>query len=185
MRRSAKGVIAAAVNSEAIASILVVSGDSDVLAWAAGLGDMVVPLRQPEATPGLNAAISLGRQWALDSHADRLMSLFADLPLLDEGDVLQMASHPQRLLLGPDRQGLGTNALVLNLDDPGSLFRFAFGDASLSRHLREAQRLGLDYALHDSVGTRFDLDTPQDWSDFLETLSEIGIHGPLEWVGAR
>ncbi len=71
-------------------------------------------------------------------------------------------------MLGPDRRGEGTNALLLRLAGRGPEFTFAFGDGSLAKHLEEARRLGLVAAVHDAPGIAFDLDTPDDWSDFLQ-----------------
>ena len=117
--------------------------------------------------PGLNGAIDAGRAWALDRGASAVISLFADLPLIVPDDIRGLVARTEPVVLGPDRRGEGTNALLLRLAGRGSEFTFAFGDGSLAKHLEEARRLGLEAAVHDAPGIAFDLDTPDDWSDFL------------------
>jgi 2-phospho-L-lactate guanylyltransferase len=169
LRRSADGVIRAAQASWVIDTVLVVSPDPAALEWASGFGSRVRPLPQPDERQGLNGAIDLAREWALERDADRLLSLFADLPLLSKFDIRRLTARKHPVVLGPDRRGEGTNALLLQLQGPGSQFRFAFGDGSLGKHLAEADRLGLDAVVQSVPGIAFDLDTPLDWADYLRT----------------
>lgn len=168
LRGIADRVVSAAVDSGRIETVLVVSPDAETLAWAAGLGPAVMAAPQPENRPGLNGAIDAGRAWALDHGASTLISLFADLPLIVPDDIRGLAARTEPVVLGPDRRGEGTNALLLHLAGRGAEFAFAFGAGSLTKHLEEARRLGLNAALHDAPGIAFDLDTPDDWSDFLQ-----------------
>jgi 2-phospho-L-lactate guanylyltransferase len=168
LRRSADRVVSAAVDSGRIETVLVVSPDAETLAWAAGLGPAVVAVPQPEHRPGLNGAIDAGRAWALDHGASAIVSLFADLPLIAPDDIRVLVARLEPVVLGVDRRGEGTNALLLRLTGRGPEFRFAFGDGSLAKHFEEARRLGLIAASHDAPGIAFDLDTPDDWSDFLQ-----------------
>ena len=120
---------------------------------------------------GLNSAIDAGRAWALERGADAVLSLFADLPLLAADDVRRLVDYPQPVVLGADRRGEGTNALLLRLAPPGCEFRFAFGEGSLTRHLTEAHRLGLEAVRLNTQGFAFDLDTPEDWADYLDVAA--------------
>jgi 2-phospho-L-lactate/phosphoenolpyruvate guanylyltransferase len=178
LRGIADRVITAAVDSGLIETVLVVSSDAETLAWAAGLGPMVVTVPQPEDRPGLNGAIDAGRVWTLGRGASSLVSLFADLPLIAPDDIRALVARTEAVVLGADRRGEGTNALLLRLAGRGPEFTFAFGDGSLAKHLAEARRLGLDAALHRAPGIAFDLDTPDDWSEFLHvTASCLGADG--------
>jgi 2-phospho-L-lactate guanylyltransferase len=168
LRAAAGRVVEATVASGIAESILVVSPDAEALAWAAARGAAVVPLAQPAHHPGLNGSIEAGREWALARGADAILSLFGDLPLLAADDLVSLAAHPEEVVLGADRRGEGTNALLLRLSGRGAEFHFAFGEGSLARHLAEAHRLGLDAAVHEAAGTAFDLDTPVDWGDYLD-----------------
>ena len=174
LRQAAEWVIHAAVESGRIETVLVVSLDPEALVWAADLGSPVSTMSQPPHQPGLNGAIDAGREWAGALGATAIVSLFADLPLIRPEDIRGLTARPEAVVLGSDRRGEGTNALLLRLAGRGSEFRFAFGERSLLRHLEEARRLGLDVAVHDAPGIGFDLDTPDDWSDFLDAAAELG-----------
>jgi 2-phospho-L-lactate guanylyltransferase len=172
LRGIANRVVAAAVDSDLIETVLVVSPDEETLAWATGMGPVVVAVPQPEDRLGLNGAIDAGREWALDRRASAVMSLFADLPLIVAADLRGLVARTEPLVLGPDRRGEGTNALLLRLGGRGSEFTFAFGEGSLAKHLEEARRLGLKAAVHDVPGIAFDLDTPDDWSFFRQLTAD-------------
>ncbi len=178
LRGIADRVVTAAVDSARIETILVVSPEGETLDWAAGFGPAVVAMPQPEHRAGLNGAIDAGRAWALDHGASALVSLFADLPLIMPDDIRGLVDRTEPVVLGPDRRGEGTNALLLRLAERGPEFRFAFGDGSLVKHLDEARRLRLNAAMHEAPGIAFDLDTPDDWSDFLEVTTDcLGADG--------
>jgi len=179
LRHAAARVVKAAVDSGEIETILVVSPDAETLAWAAGLGSAVVAAPQPHHLRGLNGAIDAGRDWALDQGASAVISLFADLPLIVPDDIRGLTARPEPVVLGPDRRGEGTNALLLRLAGRGPEFSFAFGEGSLFKHLEEARRLGLDVAVHDVPGIGFDLDTPDDWADFLNAAADCPATGAL------
>ena len=175
LRRTAACVVEAARVSGVVETVLVVSPEPEVQAWASGLGRGIVALLQPDHLPGLNGAIDAGRQWAQNASADAVLSLFADLPLLTADDVRRMATYAEPVVLGADRRGEGTNALLLRLSGPGTDFRFAFGEGSLARHQDEAVRLGLNAAVYEAPGIGFDLDTPEDWADYLEGQGLVAI----------
>ena len=159
------------------------SPDPEVLDWAADLDPMISAIPQPDHLPGLNGAIDAGREWALDLGATAVVSLFADLPLIGPGDIRGLTARPEAVVLGSDRRGEGTNALLLRLAGRGPEFTFTFGEQSLLRHLEEASRLGLDVAVHDAPGIGFDLDTPDDWVDFLATITDnesLAAHEPVQ-----
>lgn len=172
LRRTAERVIRAAIDSGVAETVLVVSPAPEALTWAAGIGAPVVPLPQPPQRPGLNGALEAGREWAMRQGADRLLSLFADLPLLTAEDIRTMTARPEQVVLGPDRRSEGTNALLLALNGAGAEFRFSFGEGSLARHRADAARLQLSVASVVSRGLGFDLDTPADWDDFLDAVCE-------------
>jgi 2-phospho-L-lactate/phosphoenolpyruvate guanylyltransferase len=172
LRSIANRVVTAAIDSGLIETVLVVSPDVETLAWAAGVGPGIVAAPQPEHHLGLNGAIDAGRSWALDRGASALISLFADLPLIVADDIRGLVARWEPVVLGSDRRGEGTNALLLRLAGRGPEFTFAFGEGSLAKHLEEARRLGLHAAGHDAPGIAFDLDTPDDWSYFRQLTAD-------------
>jgi 2-phospho-L-lactate guanylyltransferase len=176
LRHAAVGVVAAARWSGSIETVLVVSPDPEVLAWANQLGPEAAALEQSTSQQGLNGAIDAGRTWAMAEGAAAVLSLFADLPILCPDDIRSLTAQPEPVVLGPDRQGEGTNALLVRLDGNGAAFRFAFGEGSLGRHVDEARRLGLESAIVHAAGVAFDLDTPDDWSDLLAVRPTWGAN---------
>jgi 2-phospho-L-lactate guanylyltransferase len=174
LRQSAERVVGAALDSQVVDTVLVVSPDAEALDWAAGFRRRVTPLAQPISYPGLNGAIELARDWALERDADSLLSLFADLPLLSMFDIRRFVARRSALVLGPDRRGEGTNAMLLRLPGAGAEFHFNFGEDSLQKHLREARRLNLPPTIEETIGIGFDLDTPLDWQEYLRAQNERG-----------
>jgi 2-phospho-L-lactate guanylyltransferase len=179
LQQTAERVVAAAAASGAVDAVLVVSPDAEALQWTSSLGTPVVALRQTGGDPDLNGAIDAGRRWAVAHGAGSLLSLFADLPLLTPDDIRDLAARPEPLVLGADRRGEGTNALLLRLGPAGEAFRFAFGEGSLAKHIAEARRLGLEAAVVSSPGVGFDLDTPGDWADYQAAAPDLMVATPL------
>lgn len=169
LRKTASRVVCTLAASQIVDTVLVVSPERDVLEWARDLGKRILPLQQPAGLVGLNGALDAARAWALERDADALLSLFADLPLLSTLDVRELARGQAPVVLGADRRGEGTNAMLLRLVGAGEEFRFAFGANSLERHLSEAARLGVPAEIVVAPGVGFDLDTPADWDEYLRT----------------
>lgn len=90
-----------------------------------------------------------------------VLALFADLPLLEAGDIGAMiaASVEADVVAASDRAGTGTNALLLR--KPG-LIPYRFGEGSLSNHRAEAMARGLRFAVVRRPGLSSDLDRPAD-----------------------
>lgn len=174
LRKTASRVVCTLAASRIVDTVLVVSPEPDVLEWARGIGKRIVPLLQPGDSTGLNGAIDAARTWALERDADALLSLFADLPLLSTLDVRALVKEQADIVLGADRRGEGTNAMLLRLAGGGEEFRFAFGTNSLERHLAEATRLGMASEIVMAPGVGFDLDTPADWEEYLRTEQTPG-----------
>jgi len=154
-------VTRAALASDLLTSVLVISADQEALAFASDLGPRVLPLLQ-DLTPGLLAALDQARCAAIGGGAESVLVLFGDLPLIEPVDVRLLMQTEAAVVLAPDQHGTGTNALLLRegvLND----FVFQFGPDSFGRHVAEAARLGIDPAISRSPGTLFDLDTPDDW----------------------
>lgn len=163
-------VIRAALAANVATDVVVVSPDVATLDFATTVDERVHPLRQDAATPGLNPALQQARLWARQRGATELLILFGDLPLLTATDVEALAWADAPVVLAPDRHGHGTNAALVSLisDREHGGFAFQFGAESLTAHLAEAERLGLEVATVIAPGTAFDLDTPEDWRSLLD-----------------
>lgn len=163
-RWMSRRVLAALGEVRAIARIAVVSPDAGVLAAAVAAG--ATPLRQWDS--GLNAGLELGRRWALSFGADSLLIVLGDLPLLTSAEVRALlaagraAAGRTRIVLAPDRDGQGTNALLLR---PPDALPFAFGADSLARHRALAHARDIEPTLFRASGTQFDVDLPADLAE--------------------
>ncbi|MEU2202308.1 2-phospho-L-lactate guanylyltransferase [Isoptericola sp. NPDC019482] len=140
----------------------------------------VVP--QPPERPGLNAALDVGREAALEHGAGRLLVAHADLPLLAPDDVAALlaagasavADDAPPVVVATDRHLAGTNLLVLPAD---TTFRFRFGEASRAAHVAEAERAGLRPVVVRRPGTAVDLDTIDDWGELPRAVRDRLRHG--------
>ena len=168
--------VVTALQQAQVSHIGVVSPDDDILRWAWQSGAQ--PVRQMGS--GLNDALELGRQWALRRHAEALLVVLGDLPLLTRDDILAMtalASHADdrstapSVTIAPDRAGKGTNMLLLH---PPTAISFAFGEESLIQHSALAREAGIEPRIAGLPGIAFDVDTPDD----LRELSERGLWRP-------
>jgi 2-phospho-L-lactate guanylyltransferase len=125
-----------------------------------------------EAVPGAgqNAALEHARAAMRRWNPSALLVLSGDLPLLAPRDVLEMGrlgAEQGTVVLGPDRHGIGTNALLLH---PPELIPFRFGPDSYHEHTREALARGLRIEVYRGRGIAFDLDLPED----LDLIQRLG-----------
>jgi 2-phospho-L-lactate/phosphoenolpyruvate guanylyltransferase len=154
-----RGVLGALAASGAVGQRLVVSPDPLVLEVAreAGAGAL------HQTTDGLNQALSDARA-TLPATAT-LLVLPADLPLIGPDAIaalLAAGAGEAAVVVAPDRQGTGTNALVLR---PAEAVAFQFGPDSCRRHLDAARMAGLTVAVHRAPSLALDLDTPADYAE--------------------
>lgn len=173
----AQHVVTTLLRSGVVSRVMVISKDPDFI-------DDVLPdiggvalIHQPFNVPGLNAALDIGRQWALSYGVSRLLVLSGDLPLVTADEVRDIGQRSSPVVLASDRAGRGTNGLLLNQEraDGATLIRdfaFRFGTDSLVKHLDEASRLGVPAEVVLSRGTGHDLDTPEDWKILDPALRE-------------
>ena len=137
-----------------------------------GTPDTVPLLEDPGG--GLNPAITSAFAHVTTQGADRMIVLFADLPLLSRNDVACLAEATAgAMIIAPDRHGTGTNALSLPIPAAKG-FTFAFGPDSFAAHKAEAARLGLRIELAQSPGLARDVDMPEDLADAGQLIDPRG-----------
>jgi 2-phospho-L-lactate guanylyltransferase len=84
----------------------------------------------------------------------------ADCPLIDPAELDELLSSASAdVVLVPDRHEAGTNALLIN---PSGPFEPQFGPDSLARHMQQARRRELTFAVEQVASLAIDLDTPDD-----------------------
>jgi 2-phospho-L-lactate guanylyltransferase len=148
----------------ATAGVSVVGGDETVRRLADALGARFAP----EPAAGLNESLAGVLTSARAAGRQASLYLPADLPLVEATDVeglLAASDGGRRLVITPDRQEQGTNALLVP-----SAFDFApaFGAASFRRHVEQAQALGIAWQAYRSDRLALDVDTPADLEALLE-----------------
>jgi 2-phospho-L-lactate guanylyltransferase len=155
--------VAAALGALGVASVLVVSQDTELLGVAREQGAATLL----QKTDGLNEALVEARA-ASCADANALLVLPADLPSVSTiavNGLIEMAAYlarlnPRRAVVGvvPDRHGTGTNALIVS---PPCTIEFAFGEGSRAAHEAAATAAGATYfAMAGPLS--FDVDTPED-----------------------
>jgi 2-phospho-L-lactate guanylyltransferase len=140
---------------------------------AAEHGALVVP--DPRA--GMNGAVRAGVRAALDRGARAVLITPGDIPLVEPADLelaVEAASRPRVVVVGRDRQGVGTNALLLR---PPSVIRPVFGIDSARHHLYLARVSGVPTVQITSSRLGFDVDHPAD-------LAELRLRRPGGATGA-
>jgi 2-phospho-L-lactate guanylyltransferase len=157
-------VLGAATRAAGIDDVLVATDGDDVAAAARAHGATVL---RDGATATLGAIVDRGLAALTAGGAAAAVVVMADLPLVAARhlDAVTAALAGADLVLAPDRDRLGTNALALRL--PASLpTRFGHRD-SFCRHLLAAAADDLRVAVVRAHGLAFDLDTPADLEELL------------------
>ena len=138
------------------ATTVVLTGDSQVVLWAARLGFGSVPEGEPSLDSAAQSlvAYAAGRPW---------MTLHADLPKLTDEDLRVAVGliDPDTTLIAPSWDG-GTSMLASTGEFP-----FSYGTGSFHRHLAERPWANVI----TRPGLSMDLDTPAD----LETLQSLDV----------
>jgi 2-phospho-L-lactate guanylyltransferase len=90
-----------------------------------------------------------------------ILIISADTPLTTprELDCIVAAGRENQIVLVPDRDENGTNALLLS---PPTLMLPEFGERSFTRHTERAEDLGIKPAVLRLPGLGLDIDDPED-----------------------
>ncbi len=142
-----------------IAHVLVVSRDTAALALARGLGARTV---QENGSPELNTALARATVIAKTYATQSVLVMPADLPLITSEDVqimLKRALDPPVVVVVPDHDRKGTNALLLS---PPDLIDFQFGPDSFIKHCKLAQAANARLEICELSSLTLDLDDPED-----------------------
>jgi 2-phospho-L-lactate guanylyltransferase len=112
---------------------------------------------------GMNAAAQLGISAAVGRGATTIIVLPGDVPLIEPDDLWQMVAAADQavraVVIGADRDRLGTNALLLR---PPAIIAPSFGPPSLDRHVSLGLAAGAYVRVVTEMGLSHDVDTPAD-----------------------
>ena len=145
-------VLSALERSRMLQAIVVVSGEREVGDIVAGR-DVIL----------IDDATEKGQSNAARAGLARVAALVpSDCPLLEPAELEELfvrAAGGADVVIVPDRHDTGTNALVL---DPSGPFEPQFGPGSRQRHVEQAERRGLRFAIERPRSLTIDVDTGDD-----------------------
>ena len=169
------------MQAEGLAGIGVVTCDREVAELAESLRAEVLWEAQAR---GQSAAVARGGRECLRRGIPSMLTMPGDIPLLTAADVEALASAAlasAAVVLVPNREDTGTNALVLT---PPDCLPVAFGDDSFRRHLRLCAERDLAVDVRRMPRVALDIDTPEDLAVFvaqrvpshsLQALTDLGV----------
>ncbi|MGB9640323.1 MAG: 2-phospho-L-lactate guanylyltransferase [Anaerolineales bacterium] len=152
--------------------ILLISRDGEALAVARMYGARTI---QEDGLPKLNLAIERATRYAQQAHAQTLLIIPTDLPLLDSETLREFFSSVDSspcVAIAPDRHRKGTNALLIS---PPGLISYHFGIDSFSTHLAVANQNGNQVAVFDHPNLALDIDDAEDMQYLLGLHKNVPI----------
>ena len=180
--------LTACTQARGLDGIGVVTCNAQVAEVATACGADV--LWEPEAR-GHRQAVAFGVQMCMERGIASMLTIPGDLPLLSAPDVETMVRPPEPpvpVVMVPNRDDLGTNALMLS---PPDCLPFAFGHDSFRRHLALAAERRLEVEIRRIPHLALDIDEPVDLALFaaqrvpgncLQVLTELGILERLQAI---
>jgi 2-phospho-L-lactate guanylyltransferase len=165
-----------ALKSSTVHEIVVVSSDPNVRMIADKFG---VSFFSPSHN-GLNPAVEEATAWCMQNHADSVLVVPADIPLLSSADVNKIVElgncNGSTVVLSPSHDG-GTNALF---QSSPNLIRMCFGPHSFAKHIKEAHSKGVCVKLQYSTSLATDIDSAEDLGKLLKTESNTACRRVLD-----
>jgi len=128
---------------------------------------------------GLNAALAHAARVLHDEGVTAILIICADTPLTtpQEIDSVVTAGRNSHVVLVPDRDEVGTNALLLS---PPTLMLPVFGEQSFTRHTARAESLGIKPVVLRLPGLGLDIDDPGDLEALREQVTFRRAYGFLQ-----
>ena len=157
-----------------VAGCLVISRDNYVLSLSRDLGAYTV---LESSSQELNGALLRATKVISAWNTEGVVILPADIPLINVEDltyVIGITRDPKSVVIVPDRQRQGTNALVVR---PPGLFHYDFGLNSFDKHFALAQQATSNVIICEPAALMLDLDTPDDLQRYLKQVKQYGLQG--------
>jgi 2-phospho-L-lactate guanylyltransferase len=156
-------VFAALLNTPELASILIVTADRQAAELAARHG---AEISDEAARDGHTGAVAAAAR-RLDERGLHMLTLPADIPLVQPQDIRQLLSAHRRAMqasdrgftIVPARDERGSNAVVCS---PAYAVPLRFGEDSFFPHLGQAKARGIEPMVLQLPNIALDIDTPED-----------------------
>lgn len=158
-RDMASNVLDALRQTQGIEHITIVTPCTTTARWfKAPDVSLILEPRQSGTANAFAFAIEYLRQSTLEQ-PNRILMMAGDLPMADAQAIEQLLAHQQPVVIVPDTEFRGTNALLL---DPGIDLPPCFGHESFQQHQRAANERNLNPGLAEIPALMFDVDKPAD-----------------------
>jgi 2-phospho-L-lactate guanylyltransferase len=179
-----RDVLAALRASERVTGVVIVSRDADVKRVAEAYAVRFVTERGND----LSAAVVQGGDFVAAQGADSMLVVHGDVPLLCAAEIdrlIDAHGDGPGLTLVPDRDGTGTNGLVVS---PPDLIPFSYGANSFQAHHEAGRASTAPVRRVELEGLSLDIDKPEDVrcllsydraSATLDYLAEIQVESRL------
>jgi 2-phospho-L-lactate guanylyltransferase len=145
-------------SSDGLRGIVVIGPDLEVGEVALAQGAEFLP---ESGAGGLNGALAQAAASMAVRQAHGMLVIPGDLPQLRHSSIRELVrlALPRGVVIAPDRQELGTNALLVT---PPDLIPFCFGPDSFRQHLAAARAVGVTPIVVRSRDLAMDVDVPKD-----------------------
>ncbi len=143
------------------ASTFAVADDESVISYVRSSGHSAITVPSRGLNTGLRSALEI----VASKGFRRALIIHSDIPLIGSITSHLTALAEGRAVITPDRHGDGTNLLGFPLYNQPTLH---FGQRSAPEHLRSLRAHGLETSVIMSRYLAFDLDTPDDLTEFLK-----------------
>ncbi len=167
VRAMAKDVIGTLKCIRQLTGILVVTASAEVQAFART--EAVDEWHDPVSGDLTGTLEAAARHLVASRHADTMMIVPCDVPLVRKELLSQALDRHESLTLASDDQGEGTNLLIAS---PPNLIRLCYDGHGFRTHLSHGEALGLNPQLVDDTSIHLDVDTAED----LEKLRGFEAH---------
>ncbi|HZT51360.1 MAG TPA: 2-phospho-L-lactate guanylyltransferase [Stellaceae bacterium] len=152
-------VLDALARAPGLAGVVVVTADAEAARIAAGFG---AAASDAAAREGHTAAVAEAAR-RLAAAGEAMLTVPADVPLIEPADVEAILAAPGRFVIVPARDGLGSNAVLCR---PADAVPLRFGAPSYAPHLAAARARGIAPVTLRLARVALDIDGPDDLRAF-------------------
>lgn len=179
-RAMLEDVLTSMVSTVALARVVLVTRDDEVVSIAAKFG--VETLEESE-NRGQTEAVNFAITQLSNGGVTSLLAVPADIPLVSPRELEAVVTAHQRapsITIAPARDELGSNAILCS---PPNALPLQFGDNSYYPHVARARQCGIEPSIVRLPGLGLDIDLPQDLIELCRVPSQTRSYAYLRDSG--
>jgi FO synthase len=157
--------------------VIVATADPEAEAIARAYGAAISHAAADESHSAAVAAVAR----ALAAEQTAMLTLPADVPLIEPEDIARLIALAPGFAIVPARDGLGSNAMLLA---PADAVPLTFGGASFPRHMAAARARGIEPRSIALPRIALDIDTEDDLAAFMAIPSKTHARAVFESAAA-